>query len=78
MSTDLLKSRVTGDKKVKFTRFFDGQLWYACEDGFEFPVPVSEAGTATFYPEDRAMLFMRYVRKHMDSIEKAKSELSDA
>ncbi len=69
-----LKEMVSGDQTVKFTRYFDAQLWYTTSDGFEFPVPVSDIGTATFLPEDRAMLFMRYIRKQMALIETANKE----
>jgi len=59
-----LKDRVRGN--VTFTHYFDGSLWYKTEDGFSFPVPVSDIGTATFLASDKAMLFMRYIRKHME------------
>lgn len=59
-----LKDRVLGT--VTFTHYFDGSLWYKTEDGFSFPVPVSDIGTATFLASDKAMLFMRYIRKHME------------
>jgi hypothetical protein len=64
-----LKDRVRGN--VTFTHYFDGNLWYNTEDGFSFPVPVSDIGTATFLSSDRAMLFMRYIRKHMELIANA-------
>ena len=54
---------------VRFTRYFDGDLWYeVVEEGFHFPVPVSEAGTSTFLAEDKAILFMRYIRKHITNL----------
>ena len=61
-----LKDRVGGNKAVIFVRYFDGNLWYRTEDGFEFPVPISDVGNATFLATDKAMLFMRYIRKHME------------
>lgn len=67
-----LKSMVAGDKRVRFTKYFDGNLYYATDCGFEFPVPISDIGTATFLAEDRAMLFMRYMRKHLDLLAAAK------
>lgn len=63
-----LKDMVSGGKLVTFTHYFDGNLWYKTEDGFSFPVPVSDIGTATFIASDRAMLFMRYIRKHLELI----------
>lgn len=55
-------------RKVRFVRYRAGNLWYATESGFEFPVPVSDAGEATFLAEDKASLFMRYIRKHLEAI----------
>jgi hypothetical protein len=67
-----LKEMVSNDKKVHFKFYRDGQLWYPTECGFEFPVPISDIGNATFLCEDRAMLFMRYVRKHLELVAEAK------
>ena len=64
-----LKEMVVNNQKVRFRFYRDGQLWYETECGFGFPVPVSEAGSATFLAEDRAMLFMRYIRKQVASVE---------
>ena len=61
------------DKKVTFSHYCDGYLYYTTECGFKFPVPVSDIGTATFLNEDRAILFMRWIRAHkklLDSINK--------
>lgn len=73
MNLNLLKERVK-NAKVEFVKYFDSSLWYKTEDGFEFPVPVSDVGTATFLRTDNAMLFMCYIRKHMELIEVAKNE----
>lgn len=59
-------------KKVRFVRFRKGALYYATECGFEFPVPVSDTGDATFLAEDNAMTFMRWVRKQIAVVETAK------
>jgi hypothetical protein len=66
-----IKEMVENKQKVRFRFYRDGQLWYATECGFEFPVPISEAGTATFFAEDKAILFMRYLRKHMEYLKKS-------
>lgn len=55
-------------RKVRFVRYRAGNLWYETESGFEFPVPVADAGEATFLAEDKASFFMRYVRKHLEAI----------
>ncbi len=69
-----VKEMVVNDQVVRFKFYRDGQLWYATECDFEFPVPIDEAGTATFLAEDRAMLFMRYIRKHRDFIAESMKE----
>jgi hypothetical protein len=66
-----IKEMVSNNQKVAFKFYRDGQLWYATQCGFEFPVPIAEAGTATFLAEDRAILFMRYIRKHMEYLDKS-------
>ena len=40
---------------------------------FEFPVPASDiTGNSVFLAEDTAMLFMRYIRKHLEMLEEAR------
>ena len=68
-----IKEMVKGDKKVTFQYYRDGDLWYRHEDGFEFPVPISDVGNATMLATDRAMFFMRYIRKHAAMLESAKA-----
>ena len=63
-----LKEMVVNNQKVRFSFYRDGQLWYETECGFRFPVPIEEAGTATFLAEDRAILLMSYIRKHMTTL----------
>ena len=71
MST--IKEMVQNDQRFTFEFYRSGNLWYSTESGFEFPVPISDAGNATFKKEDRAMLFMRYIRKHLKLEEEAKT-----
>lgn len=68
-----LKEMVQGDKHVSFVHYKDSELWYETECGFRFPVPISEAGNATFRARDRALLFMRYIRKHIALLEEARA-----
>lgn len=68
-----LKERVGAGKQVTFRFFKDSALWYSTEDGFEFPVPIDDTGGATFLAQDKAMLFMRYIRKHMAMLVEAKA-----
>lgn len=62
-----VKEMVRDGKKVKFIYFRKSNLWYETENGFRFPVPVSDTGDGTFLPEDKAMLFMRYIRKEWEA-----------
>jgi hypothetical protein len=71
LKTRTIKQMVENNQKVRFQFYRDGQLWYVTECGFEFPVPISEAGTATFLAEDKAILFMRYIRKYMEFLKKS-------
>ena len=57
------------NKSVKFQYFREGELWYATEDGFKFPVPIADVGTGVFNAEDRAILFMRWIRKQREAID---------
>lgn len=67
MST--LKELVSGGKMVHFVHYRQSELWYKTDCGFEFPVPIADTGDGTFLATDKAMLFMRYIRKHLESIE---------
>ena len=69
-----LKEMVTKGQKVHFKYYISGELWYQTDTGFEFPVPIEDTGTACFLAEDKALLFMRYIRKHLEFIAKAKTE----
>ena len=64
-----IKDLVKDNKKARFVYFRDGALHYETEDGFIFPVPVDDAGSATFNAEEKAMLLMRYIRKYMKVLE---------
>jgi hypothetical protein len=66
---------VKNDKQVFFKFYRAKELWYATEDGFEFPVPIDDTGDGVFLAKDRAMLFMRYIRKHLQTIDEAKNEI---
>lgn len=66
-----IKDMVKDNKKVRFVQYKHNQLWYETECGFRFPVPTEDTGDGTFLAEDKAILFMRYIRK---AIEEAKQE----
>ena len=59
---------------------FDGsQDWVIVDndgvagDGFQFPVPLADIGTATLLAEDKALFFMRWIRRHLEVMEPVKS-----
>lgn len=60
-----LRSHLKGN--VQFLFYRKGLLWYKTDAGFRFPVPVEDCGDGTFRSEDRAILFMRYIRKAWES-----------
>jgi len=68
-----LKEMVQQDEMVHFKFYRSGDLYYTTECGFVFPVPISEAGNATFLAMDKAILFMRYIRKHMEALKAEQS-----
>lgn len=63
-----LKEIVANDAKVRFQFYRKGELWYITDCSFEFPVPIEDTGDGTFLNEDRAMLFMRYIRKQLEAM----------
>lgn len=68
-----LKELVANNQRVEFLFYKHGELWYTIDGEFEFPVPVADAGDGTFLVKDKAILFMRYIRKHLENIEAGKS-----
>jgi len=74
-----LTRRVRG--QVHFSFYRDGALWYACDDGWEFPVPVSDTdnpggqgATPTFLRDDKGITFMRWIRRHMTEEQRWRSK----
>lgn len=62
--TDLIKNNT-----VSFNRYRKGILYYSISfenEIYEFPVPIEDIGDATFNSVEKAILFMRYIRKAMD------------
>lgn len=83
IDTTLLKTRASSP--VNFTRFYDGCLWYATVDGWEFSIPTADTSdgqtSPTFHAREKGILLMRWIRKamekeieHQQHIERAKAE----
>ena len=67
---DLLKSIVMAKTMAKFSHAKEGALYYTVESleghTYIFPIDITnseDVGTATFNNEEKASLFMRYIRK---------------
>lgn len=77
MTTTLtIKDHVSG--QVVFQFYKDNALWYkTTATDFLFPVPIEDIGNATFLAKDKGLLFMRYIRKHLDTIKSAEQEIAN-
>ena len=64
-----IKDMVKNNKKVTFVKYKKGNLYYKTECGFEFPVPTSDTGDGSFLNEDKAMTYMRWIRKQIKEVE---------
>lgn len=64
-----IKDMVKDGKRATFTNYRHKQLWYQTECGFDFPVPIEDTGDGVFMADEKAMILMRYIRKHIESIE---------
>lgn len=71
-----LKDHCKGQVHFRFYR--DQSLWYETDSLFMFPVPISDIGTATFLRDDKAILFMRYIRKFQETLEQEQSKTQEA
>ena len=69
-----IKDLVKDGKKVSFLFYQKGELWYETECGFKFSVPIEDTGDGRFLATDKAMIFMRYIRKQIQANEEGKSE----
>lgn len=60
---------VKDGKKVRFSFFRDNEFWYEHEEGLLFPISVTEAttGKATFLAEDKAIYYMRWMKRYIES-----------
>jgi hypothetical protein len=62
---------IVRDNTVRFAKYRQGVAYYTVRvpsDGLEymFPVPLSDIGDATLLASDKAMVFMRYIRKALE------------
>ncbi len=62
---------IVKDNVVRFVKYRQGVAYYAVNvppdrGEFMFPVPLSDIGDATLLATDKAMVFMRYIRKAIE------------
>lgn len=67
---------VRDGQQVYFQFYRNGELYYKTESGFIFTVPISDCGDAVFNNQDKALLFMRWLRPALDlaNLEQEKME----
>jgi len=61
---------IVKDNHVRFLRYRNGVMYYSVSAAgktseFTFPIPLSDVGNATLDAQDKAIIFMRYIRKAM-------------
>ena len=65
-------------QNAHFVFYRDQCLFYETDSGFQFAIPVTDAGSATFNSEEKAILLMRYIRKHIARTTAARDEQARA
>ena len=60
---------ITWDSEKAVSDRYDCNGWKSI---FTFPVPIDDTGDGEFNAEDRAILFMRYIRKYLENIKNEK------
>jgi len=63
--------QIVKNNVVRFSRYRQGHAYYcvdvpAVNATYSFPVPLDDVGDATLLSVDKALVFMRYIRKAMD------------
>lgn len=67
-----IMDEVQGDCTFEFYR--DGALHYRTARGLVFPVPATDAGSATFGASEKGITLMRWIRKAVAEIEAGAGE----
>ena len=62
---------IVKDNEVAFAKYRQGIAYYTVRvpsEGVDymFPVPLSDIGDATLHAKDKALVFMRYIRKALE------------
>tara|TARA_R110002073_G_scaffold73578_3_gene179993 strand:+ start:493 stop:744 length:252 start_codon:yes stop_codon:yes gene_type:complete len=64
---------IVKNQNAHFVFYRDQSLFYETDNGFLFSVPISDAGSATINSQEKAIMLMRYIRKHMARTESART-----
>lgn len=64
---------IVKNQNAHFLFYRDQSLFYETDNGFLFSVPISDAGSSTINHEEKAIVLMRYIRKHIARTESARS-----
>ncbi len=60
---------VVKDNTIHFLKYRQGHIYYSIkvqEVNYSFPVPLDDIGDATFDRNDKAIRFMRWIRKALE------------
>jgi hypothetical protein len=49
-------------------------LWFRCDNGFEFPVPFVELGGALVLAEERGAVLMKWIYRHRKLVESSREQ----
>ena len=66
---------IVKNQNAHFVFYRDQSLFYETDNGFLFSVPISDAGSATINSTEKAILMMRYIRKHIALTESARTDV---
>lgn len=71
-------AKLVKGNQVLFTDYRDGELWYGgwILAVFSFPVPIADTGSGVFRREDKAITYMRWIRKHIETTQAWEKERS--
>ena len=63
--------KIVKDNEVRFDRYRQGIVYYSVRvpaenSEYTFPVDLKDIGDATLLARDKAIVFMRYIRKALD------------
>ena len=65
-NTTMNITEIVKNKRAHVVHYREGHFIYETDDGFQFPIPLTDIGNSTLQAEDRAVLFMRWIRQHLE------------